>query len=276
MLDILQSIGLLDRPILYPVGGSIEIAVPVIRTRMDLVDVGHYENSFISRLADHIRQIPDRWTLIDAGADFGLFSLKLLSMCSTIGRIIAFEPNGEAYPILKYNFDRLHVSAEAIPKALADFEGFGRLRMPSQDIAELSEWPLDHAARFLEASPDGPIEVTSVDALAAPTGAGLILKLDIEGGELAAIRGASRTIAGAANMIVGIEANPLVSRRMGIDPVECLRLLAETRKFTFIVAETNKELSISLPVFEQVPQEICNVICISPEYAGQPGQKPKA
>jgi FkbM family methyltransferase len=267
MLDFLQAAGLLNRPILYPLNESMRIAVPVSRTRMDAIDVGQYESNFIDRLVSSIAQFQGTFTLIDGGADFGLFSLKLLSKCPAIGRILAFEPNEEAYFTLKGNLDRLAMRAEAFHRALADFEGRGSLEMPSQDIAKLSKWPLDHAARFLKRSPDGPIQVTTIDALCLNPGGNVVIKLDIEGGELAAIRGARNTVRVASNVIVAIEANPLVSERTAVDPVECLRALTEVRDFAFVVAENGASLNLDRLIFDQVPREVCNLICVCSESA---------
>lgn len=263
MLSLLQKSGMLDRPVFYRLAKSVQVAVPIGRTPWDEIDVAQYESDFIGRLAGHVSQLPDPVTLVDGGADFGLFSLKLLAVCPCIQRICAFEPNREGYAYLKFNLDRLPFSAEAIPKALADFEGHGDLEIPPADIAELSDAPLDYAAQFLKRSPQGAISVTTIDSLAISARESLVVKLDIEGGELAALRGAANTIQGAPNIIIAMEAHPLVAFRTGVDPVECLRLLSSWRNFTFIEAERGTTLDILRPVFQQLPQEIHNLIAVS-------------
>jgi hypothetical protein len=63
--------------------------------------------------------------------------------------------------------------------------------------------------------------------------------------------------------VLAMEAHPLVTRRTGVDPVECLRLLSSWRAFTFIAAESGASLDIRTPVFDQLPREIHNSIAIS-------------
>jgi hypothetical protein len=63
--------------------------------------------------------------------------------------------------------------------------------------------------------------------------------------------------------VLAMEAHPLVNRRTGVDPVECLRLLSSWRAFTFIAAESGASLDIRTPVLDQLPQEIHNSIAIS-------------
>jgi FkbM family methyltransferase len=213
-------------------------------------------------LGRHIARLPAPVTLIDGGADIGLFSLKTLIQCPAIRRIIAFEPNPEGFVWLRENLGRLSLSAEAIPKALGDFEGSGKLELPSAEIGELAEFPLDHAACFLTPSPEGSIPVTTVDSLSLAPGGSLIVKLDVEGGEWAALRGSANAIQSASRVVIVIEAHPLVTRRTGVDPVECLRLLASWRPFSFVAGETNTQVHINRPVFDQLPPtRVYNLIC---------------
>jgi FkbM family methyltransferase len=230
--------------------------------RLDGIDVARYEDNFIRSLADRLTQLPAPITLIDGGADFGLFSLKLCSICPSIQRILAFEPNSDGYSYLKFNLDRLPFLAEAIPRALADFQGNGILEIPSSDI-DIDLRILDYAAQYLKRSPEGNISVTTIDSLAISPSESLILKLDIEGGELAALRGAARTVQTASNIVLTLEAHPLVTRRTGVDPIEYLRLLASWRTFTFVAAESGMSLDTKRPVFDQHPREIHNIIAIS-------------
>jgi hypothetical protein len=50
-LDLLQRLGMLDRPILYPLSPSIQVVTPISRTRWDEIDVARYESDFIQGLA---------------------------------------------------------------------------------------------------------------------------------------------------------------------------------------------------------------------------------
>ncbi len=161
------------------------------------------------------------------------------------------------------NLGRLPFPAEAILKALSNFEGRGDLEIPPADTALLSKCHLDYAVQFLKCSPQGPISVTAIDSLAIPPTENLVEKLDVEGGELAALRGAVHRVQSAKNVLLAMQAHQRVAHRTRADPAECLRLLSTWRNFTFIATENTRSLDITRPVFDQLPQEIHNIIAKS-------------
>ena len=262
LLRSLREIGWLERPVDFRIGDSLDILVPIDRNEYDRNYVDNYQEDFLAALAAAIRQIPGSVMLIDGGADIGLFSIKLLASCLSISCIVAFEPNGEGFPWLKLNLGRLSIPAEAIHAAISDFQGTGRLTAP--DTRWAPGVASHHTQYFLEPVRDGSIDVTMIDLLAVPVSGNLVIKLDIEGGELAALRGASRTISTALNVIVAIEAHPSVTARTGVDPVECLRFLASLRPFQFNVSETGLPVDTLGPVFDQIsPDRRYNIIARS-------------
>jgi len=92
----------------------------------------------------------------------------------------------------------------------------------------------------------------------------VVIKIDVEGGEAAVLRGAAHTISAVPNVIVVIEAHPDVVRRTGIDPVECLRFLSSLRPFQFVVSETGSTLQTDRPIFDQISaDQVYNVIARS-------------
>jgi hypothetical protein len=113
--------------------------------------------------------------------------------------------------------------------------------------------------------PQGGFPVTTVDALTLKA-TNVLLKIDVEGGEIGVIRGALRTLSEAEKAIVSVEAHPKVFGRTGIDPIMILRELAVIRSFKFIVAETgDANLDLSRPFFEQQKKDgtIYNIVCSS-------------
>jgi FkbM family methyltransferase len=229
--------------------------VPVRRVNFDSVDIAAYEEDFVQQMAEATRAMGEPVTLIDVGADIGLFSLKLIAACPSIQRVIGFEPNPEGFVHMKNSFSRLPFEARAIPKGVADHDGSARLVRP--------DYGLDYAANFIEPAGDGPIQITTLDGLGT-LGVNLCLKIDVEGGELSVLRGAEKMIRSAPNVVVGLEANPSVVQRTGIDLAECLRLLESWRPFRFFVSETKARIDSARPVAEQVPGEgVFNLIATS-------------
>ena len=262
LLRHLKNSGRLDAPVDFHIGPSLKVFVPIGRNFYDRFDLDTYEDDFLETLSTTIRDTPGNTTLIDVGADIGLFSLKLLARSPSIVRVVAFEPNGEGFPWLKMNLDRLQIPTQALNAAAADFEGPGRLEAPDARWSQGVE--TNHTQFFLVSDPDGSIKVTQIDSLDITGKENLVIKIDVEGGELAVLRGATRAITAASHVIVATEAHPSVVARTGVDPLECLRLLSSLRPFRFITGETGVVLNTDKPVFEQLaPDQIYNIIAQS-------------
>ena len=263
LLRFLRRTGRLVDPVEFPIGNSLSVIVPIARNQYDQGDLDNYETEFLETLSAAIRELPGRATLIDVGADIGLFSLKLLAMTPSISGIVAFEPNQEGFCWLTVNLGRLNIPGKTVNAAAADFEGTGRLAAPDAHWSPGAE--TNHTQYFLEPAPGGPINVTKIDSLDPPLAReNLVIKVDVEGGEMAVLRGASRTITAAPNVIVTIEAHPNVTARTGVDVVECLSLLSSLRPFRFSVGETRLALNTDRAVFEQVPPDrVYNVVARS-------------
>jgi len=261
LLRLLNSAGLLNRPVSFPLSQSIRVLVPIQRIPWDEFDLEHYESGLFGALERFIAPLAAPVTLIDGGADIGLFSLKMLALYPVIQRILAFEPNPDGFAWLQRNLAGLSIQSEAVPQALSDFSGLGKLEAPSAEIEKLAGFPMDYASYFLVPSADGSIPVTTVDSFSLPSG-NLILKLDVEGGERAALRGAQRTVQAAEKIVIVLEAHPLVAKRTGIDPVECLRMLASWRPLRFVAAESGAGIALDRALFDQIPPtQVYNLIC---------------
>ncbi len=245
----LAVFGLLRRTTQYDLGG-VKFSVPLHKLTWDRKDVFDYEKRLIGAFRQAIAPL-EKATLIDCGADIGTFSM-LASLNSKIGRIIAFEPNADVTDILRDNLSRLPLASEVIGKAVSNFVGRGCLERPFYE-------PHDHA-RFLQPG-DGPISVTKIDALNIR--GDIAIKIDIEGGELEALQGAKETIVAASRCVIAFEAHPMVSKRIGRDPIECLRFLASLRPFRFLVSETGTSPPLSEPLMRPGQTEVWNVIATS-------------
>jgi FkbM family methyltransferase len=248
--------GWLNVVVRYPLADGVALDVPLYR-RENLWserDVREYETLPISLVVEILRRHPEPVTLIDCGADIGLVSLRLAAQYPNLARVIAFEPNHEAFPILKANLERLPFATESHEAAVSDFSGRSELRSPRPGTTG--------CARFIVPAPDGDIAVMRVDDLGIDPRHGLLLKIDVEGSELGVLRGTVRTLSAAPWFVVLFEAHPEVVRRTGIDPMECVSLLRSLGACRFQVAEAPEiRLEEGRPFFEQIPEQICNIVC---------------
>jgi FkbM family methyltransferase len=122
------------------------------------------------------------WTIVDGGANVGLFSLALRSA----NRIIAVEPNPRVCERLRWNLEQNRAPAEVIEGALSDSK---RTLVMDFDAGRSTLVRAGNSGSAVEATTVDEIldrlKVAHVD----------LLKLDLEGDELLALKGAKRSFA---------------------------------------------------------------------------------
>lgn len=262
LMGLARSLGRLDRVVRYEIADGITLDVPISRPEnaWDRRDVLRYQHELIDDLVAMVEDMPASAILLDCGADIGLVSVRVAARCAgSLEEIVAIEPNATAHAVLEANLERLPVSTRVVRAAAADFSGSGALVAPEYDSS-------DHA-RFLVRRDGGPIRVTRIDDIGVRSGLPLVIKLDVEGGELGALEGAARTLADAAGFAVNFEAHPAVVARTGIDPLDVVRFLEGIRPCDVSVSEfPGATLDRDRPFFEQldVPRPIgYSVLCRS-------------
>lgn len=259
LIELARSRGWLACSVRYSLSPSVTLDVPLWRKDncWDRQDLLAYEAPVFEILVPQLHRWPRPALLIDVGADIGTFSIKLAASPGLVERIVAFEPNAEAFGVLASNLERLPVPATVYNTAVADFAGRGRLQAPQYDQSA--------HAWFLVADSSGDTPVQPIDQLGLGPGLGVVLKLDLEGGELAALRGATTTLSRAERFLALVEAHPKVARRTGVDPMENARFLRTIRPCRIVVAERPEvEVDTDRPFFEVFPpNRVYNMVACS-------------
>jgi FkbM family methyltransferase len=259
LTKLLERVGYFDGKVVrYEISHGYLVYVPIyLDVHWDRKDLLHYEHDMIETLVRASSAADSPLTIVDCGADVGLISIKLASRLVRVEKIVAFEPSQEAFPILEKNLRGLPFKCEALPMAVSNFTGQGALLSPNYDASP--------HARFLSPVSEGGFPVATIDSLSLHPSA-LLIKIDVEGGEIDVVRGGINTIKSAQSVIISVEGHPKVFARTKIDPICVLQEIASVRPFGFTVAETGQSnLDLSRPFFEQVPDptEIYNIICVS-------------
>jgi FkbM family methyltransferase len=261
LLQAVYRSGIMDRNFVYKIDRKTSVVIPMHLSESyrhyDRHFVAIYENDVIAAMATEAASMLTPVTYVDCGADIGLFASKVALHVPNVGQIIAFEPNSAVREYLGRNLHGLRVPSQSYGAAVSDFNGNGVLREP--------DYSNSFHARFLEPAPEGDIPVRTIDSFNIDLPGGLLLKIDVEGGELNVIRGAVETLRRAPEFTIVFEAHPGAIRRSGVDSMECIRAIHAIRKCRFYICEDHTiSLDIDRSYLEQVPDgKIFDVICRS-------------
>ena len=165
-------------------------------------------------------------TALDIGANVGCYAVMFGQRVAPDGHVFAFEPAPTAYRGLARHIalNDLETLVTPVPVAVSDHVGKGRL---------VTTGPIgtDHLAiaTATETGPTTDVEVTTIDAFCERQGiAPDLIKVDVEGVELAVLRGARRTIAASqGTLALFVEMHPSRWPSLGTSKAELLAELAE-------------------------------------------------
>ena len=164
-----------------------QISTPVNdRTGKIIAASGAFERG-TSRLIYSLLQCGDHF--VDLGANVGYFTLLAAARIGPLGKVTSFEPARSVRSTLEHNITMNGFrQVTVIPVAASDRNG----------TSSFFEGPPDHTGisslRSLpEASSGYTVETTTLDEV-LPDNAVRVIKIDIEGGETAAIKGMTNTL----------------------------------------------------------------------------------
>lgn len=198
-------------------------------------------------------------TVLDIGAHVGYYTRMVSGLVGDTGRVIAFEPHPRNLQTLRQNTAHLR-NVTVLPVALAEQEGTAELhdylmmsasgslhfdeRMREVQRAQMSDY--DIAPRVKGFQPQTyTVRTARVDDLLAAEGVDRVdlIKMDIEGAELGALRGMAKTIARSDGLALIMEYNPLGLKAFGHDPEDALREVLALGFDRLSVIESNATLT---------------------------------
>jgi FkbM family methyltransferase len=192
---------------------------------------------------------------VDAGANFGIYTAMASKAVSEAGRVIAFEPSTRAFPVLQRNIAiNGFKNVLAFPVALTDKPGRARLyhhsAVGSDALAKDSSFPPDAYAQEIETeSLDNVLAKTSIKRVD-------VIKMDVQGAEELAMRGASETVTSMRPVIV-FEYHPAGAISMGLEPDGAWRFLRGQNYEFFNIGQDGKCTRLLTP-----PELIANIVAI--------------
>ncbi|MCY3914660.1 MAG: FkbM family methyltransferase [Chloroflexi bacterium] len=188
---------------------------------------------------------------LDVGAHIGFHTRLLARRVGSAGRVIALEPHPRTFEALRQNTRKLP-NVTTLRAAAAEDEGSAELHdylMMSASGSLQYDQALAHQQRARmgagDVTPRGAgrfepqryrVQTVTIDDCLDQLGIARvdIVKMDIEGAELAALRGMRRTIAASPGLALVMEYNPAALKAFGHEPVAAL---AEARGLGFASVE---------------------------------------
>jgi len=172
-------------------------------------------------LVDYLKFEPGD-VVIDIGANVGWYSLLLARLAQDNAHVFAFEPDPLNFKLLEHNIRLNEVTQiTAIQKALAADDGMQRLYQ--HDSNNLGR----HSLLQLQDGNAVDVQTTSLDNFWNESGLGTrvprFIKIDIEGYELVALRGAGEVLKRCPSILC--EYSPDYMRQGGLDPADLINLL---------------------------------------------------
>jgi FkbM family methyltransferase len=161
---------------------------------------------------------------VDAGANIGIYT-RFLSLCvGPTGCVHSFEPSPE-------NFRRLQAATRKLPNVRLSQAAVGESSRRSR-LYISDKLNVDHRAYVPEGESRHtvPIEMIALDDYFKPAERVDLIKMDIQGYELHALRGANRVLADNPGIKLLFEFWPYGLKQAGASWVELIEALKQKRK----------------------------------------------
>jgi FkbM family methyltransferase len=154
-------------------------------------------------------------TVLEAGSNVGAYTVLFGQWVESAGQVFAFEPDPAAFEGLRRHIEINHLGDRIKPVAAAISDGSQRsLRLVLGESSGISRMAHDEDT---SASNVTEVPAFSIDAFCAERGiAPTVIKIDVEGAELAVLRGARATIAAAGSRLqLFVEMHPALWPALG-------------------------------------------------------------
>lgn len=142
-------------------------------------------------------------TVVDVGAQYGYFSVIASGFVGTGGKVLAFEPDPRPWPFLEWAAQHSRGNLEISQMAVSSGQGHGQLSV-SGTMGSSSLVP----GMVTDVQSVREVEMIALDdvfdqrpELPAPS----VVKIDVEGAELAVLRGMERLLEGDVTLIIEYE-----------------------------------------------------------------------
>lgn len=199
-----------------------------------------FTNSYEKEQTILFRKLVDEgMNVVDIGANIGYYTLLAAELVGEKGKVFAFEPEPSNYDLLLRNVEiNGYKNVTVVRKAVSNETGESSLFLSQKGFGQHSLYD--------SAGSGGTITVDAVSLDDFFEGEGYpidIIKIDIEGAEMAALLGMSRVLRKNENVKLFIELSPVGFQRTGFSPREFWDKLMEYNfNFVYLINEPKRRI----------------------------------
>lgn len=176
------------------------------------------------------------WIVLDVGANIGIYSALASKLVGPAGKVFAFEPLEGLHPILEKNLSKNHCSnVTLIKKAVGETSG--------QTVIYVDQNRGSSSTLVTTPQPLNVPRTTLNDFCQENQIQPNFIKIDIEGAELMALRGASQL----KQTLIMFEYNPLLLKKIGHVPDDIIKYALSRFKSLSLISRGGKLTPVSAP-----------------------------
>ena len=202
-------------------------------------------------------------TVLDLGANIGVYSLIFAKLVGKSGHVFAFEPDPTNFEILSKNVkENKHENVTLVQKAVSEKNDRIKLYVSKRNHASHRIFDSEEKRNSIE------VDVTTLDTyfekIKNPIN---FIKMDIEGVEGAALLGAPNIIKNSKDLVIMMEYFPKWIKKYGTNPQEILNLLID-KKFKLFNIDIMQKKIVPINVksfvkeYNEEKENYTNVLCV--------------
>ena len=202
-------------------------------------------------------------TVLDLGANIGVYTLIFAKLVGKSGHVFAFEPDPSNFEILSKNIkENKHENVTLVQKAVSEKNDKIKLYVSKRNHASHRIFDSEEKRNSIE------IDVITLDTyfknFKKPIN---FIKIDVEGVEGATLLGASNIIKNSKDLVIMMEYFPKWIKKYGMNPEEILNSLIDKKfKLFHIITIQKKIFPINIKSFvkeyNEQKKNYTNVLCV--------------
>lgn len=187
------------------------------------------------------RVVKEGDVVLDIGANIGYFTLLAARLVGEKGKVYSFEPEPTNYSLLLKNI-KLNSYDNVVPlqKAVSNVKGTVRLHLSDTDTGAhtLRHNPSGQGFTALPSDKSVEVEAVALDEYFEDKGHAInVIKLDVEGAEMAVLLGMDRVLKHNQDVKIFAEFYPLAIREFGYSAEEFIGKLMDDYKFSIFAID---------------------------------------